>query len=115
MGLLTFGEVVLQRSEWPARDEDLACDPLPQESEQTMDVAILQDYISGGLPPDLSFPHTVHCLVTIHGTPRCRKGAKALFRIDSSFDCAVIRFNDVVEVLHGQSRRRRLSSSANSL
>ena len=62
-------------------------------------MAILQDHISAGHPPDLSFPDSVHCLVTLDGTPGIRKGSEALLRIDSSFDGPVILFNDVVQIL----------------
>lgn len=46
----------------------------------------------------LPFPHHVHHLISLQGSPRRLEGKEAQPRFDASFDEAVILFDDVVEV-----------------
>ncbi len=46
----------------------------------------------------LPFPHHVHDLISLQGSPRALKGKEALSQFDTSFDEPVILFDDIVEI-----------------
>ena len=47
----------------------------------------------------LPFPHHVHDLISLQGSPGALHRKEAQSRIDASFDEAVILFDDIVEIL----------------
>lgn len=46
----------------------------------------------------LPFPHHVHDLISLQGSPRALKGKEAQYRFDASFDEPAILFDDIIEI-----------------
>jgi hypothetical protein len=72
----------------------LSCD-----SKQSGDQGHLSSHIPFCHPSHLPFPHHVHDLVSLEGSPRCQIGKEAHSQLRQSLDEPMILFDQIVEVL----------------
>src|ERR1700704_1727582 len=72
---------------------------LGREPEQLADELSLADRIPFNQPSHAALSDHVHCLDALQRPPRTLKGSIALGQPNSLFDCSVILFNYVIEIL----------------
>src|SRR2546429_4340805 len=80
--------------------------------EQLVDELILTPNIRPAHPSNLSLPHRVDHFITLNRSSRRLELPESLLRVHSSFDGAVVLYDDVVQVLDGPvpAARRRVPS-----
>ena len=72
---------------------------LQGQPEQFADEPNLTPNIIATDPPNLPFPNHVPRFITPNGSPGGMELSKALRGIDPAFNCPMILFNDVIQVL----------------
>ena len=75
-------------------------DLLGDESEQLCDEPDLTPNVVSLQPPNLPLPHHVYRLIALNRSPGGVEFAEALLGVDAAFDCAMILFEDVIQVLN---------------
>src|SRR5664280_1683773 len=68
--------------------------------EKAVDELNLKKKIISCYPSSLPLPDHVDCFVALNRSPCCLKFSEALFGVHSTFDGSMIRFQNVVQVLH---------------
>ena len=72
---------------------------LDGQPEQFTDEPNLASNILAAHPPNLPLPHDVYRFIALNGSSGRVKFPEALLGVDSAFDCAMILFEDVIQVL----------------